>query len=105
MAAAAQKLGAAVIVYDPEAMENAKRAYPQLAMASSALEAARDADVLLLLTEWAEFREMDPAKLAVGGRRAADRGRAQRARPGDLAGRRLDLPGPRPALTRGRTRG
>jgi UDPglucose 6-dehydrogenase len=33
-------------------------------MASSALEAARGADVLLLLTEWSEFREMDPRKLA-----------------------------------------
>ena len=80
MAAAAQKLGAAVIVYDPEAMDNAKREYPQLAMASSALEAARNADVLLLLTEWAEFRETDPAKLAsvvaapriVDGRNALD---------------------------------
>jgi UDPglucose 6-dehydrogenase len=80
VAAAAQKLGAAVIVYDPEAMENAKRAYPQLAMASSALEAARNADVLLVLTEWAEFREMDPTKLAsvvaapriVDGRNALD---------------------------------
>ena len=100
VAAAVQKLGAAVIVYDPEAMDNAKRAYPQLAMASSALEAARDADVVLLLTEWAEFREMDPAKLAsvvaapriVDGRNALD--------PAILAGRRLDLPGARPALTR-----
>ena len=99
VAAAAQKLGAAVIVYDPEAMENAKRAYPQLAMASSALEAARNADVLLLLTEWSEFRETDPTKLAVGGRRAADRGRSQRARPGGLARRRLDLPRTRPALS------
>jgi UDPglucose 6-dehydrogenase len=80
VAAAAQKLGAAVIVYDPEAMENAKRTYPQLAMASSALEAARNADVLLLLTEWSEFRETDPAKLAaivaapriVDGRNALD---------------------------------
>jgi UDPglucose 6-dehydrogenase len=74
VAAAVQKLGAAVIVYDPEAMENAKRAYPQLAMAGSALEAARNADVVLLLTEWAEFREMDPAKLAevVGGPRIVD---------------------------------
>ena len=80
VAAAAQKLGAAVIVYDPEAMDNAKREYPQLAMASSALEAARNADVLLLLTEWAEFRETDPAKLAsivaapriVDGRNALD---------------------------------
>jgi UDPglucose 6-dehydrogenase len=80
VAAAVQKLGAAVVVFDPEAMENAKRAYPQLAMASSALEAARGADLLLLLTEWAEFREMDPAKLAgvvampriVDGRNALD---------------------------------
>ena len=80
VAAAAQKLGAAVIVYDPEAMDNAKREYPQLAMASSALDAARNADVLLLLTEWAEFRETDPAKLAsvvaapriVDGRNALD---------------------------------
>jgi UDPglucose 6-dehydrogenase len=80
VAAAAQKLGAAVIVYDPQAMDNAKRLYPQLAMASSALEAARNADVLLVLTEWAEFRETDPAKLAevvaapriVDGRNALD---------------------------------
>ena len=80
VAAAVQKLGAAVVVFDPEAMDNAKRAYPQLAMASSALEAARGADLLLLLTEWAEFREMDPAKLAevvsapriVDGRNALD---------------------------------
>jgi UDPglucose 6-dehydrogenase len=80
VAAGVQKLGAAVIVFDPEAMDNAKRAYPQLAMATSALEAARGADVLLLLTEWAEFREMDPAKLAevvaapriVDGRNALD---------------------------------
>ena len=65
---------AAVIVYDPEAMDNAKRAYPQLAMATSALEAARGADVLLLLTEWSEFREMDPVKLAevVGSPRIVD---------------------------------
>jgi UDPglucose 6-dehydrogenase len=80
VAAAVQKLGAAVIVYDPQAMENAKRAYPQLAMATSALEAARNADIVLLLTEWTEFREMDPTKLAevvasprlVDGRNALD---------------------------------
>ena len=80
VAAAAQKLGAAVIVYDPEAMDNAKRTHPQLAMASSALDAARNADVLLLLTEWSEFRETDPAMLAsvvaapriVDGRNALD---------------------------------
>jgi UDPglucose 6-dehydrogenase len=80
VAVAVQKLGAAVIVFDPEAMDNARRTYPHLAMAGSALEAARGADVVLLLTEWAEFREMDPAKLAgvvaapriVDGRNALD---------------------------------
>jgi UDPglucose 6-dehydrogenase len=49
-------------------------------MASSALEAARNADVLLLLTEWSEFRETDPVRLAsvvaapriVDGRNALD---------------------------------
>ena len=80
VAASVQKLGAAVIVYDPEAMDNARRVYPQLAFATSALEAAKGADIVLLLTEWAEFREMDPAKLAevvaapriVDGRNALD---------------------------------
>ena len=74
VAATVQKLGAAVIVYDPAAMENARRMYPQLAVAESALDAARGADVVLLLTEWAEFREMDPAALGavVGARRIVD---------------------------------
>jgi UDPglucose 6-dehydrogenase len=80
VAASVQRLGAAVIVYDPEAMDNARRVYPQLAFASNALDAARGADALLLLTEWAEFRQMDPVKLAevvgqpriVDGRNALD---------------------------------
>ena len=50
---------------------------------SSAVEAARDADVVLHLTEWAEFREMDPSVLSevvnerriVDGRNALDRDR------------------------------
>jgi UDPglucose 6-dehydrogenase len=45
-------------------MENAKREYPQLAYVDSAVAAAQSADVLLHLTEWQEFREMDPKVLA-----------------------------------------
>lgn len=72
--------GADVIVYDPAAMDNARLRYPNLSYAASTLEAARDADLVLLLTEWLEFREADPAVLAdvvaspniVDGRNALD---------------------------------
>jgi UDPglucose 6-dehydrogenase len=55
--------GGQVTVYDPKGMENAKRLYPTLGYAASALEAVRGADVVLHLTEWREFRELDPARL------------------------------------------
>jgi UDPglucose 6-dehydrogenase len=55
-----QKAGAAVRVYDPQAMGNAKNDYPTLAYTVSAFEACRDADVVLHLTEWQEFRDLDP---------------------------------------------
>jgi UDPglucose 6-dehydrogenase len=52
--------GARVRVYDPAAAETARRLYPTLQYADSALEAAEGADLLLHLTEWQEFRELDP---------------------------------------------
>jgi len=61
--------GASVVVYDPEANVNAHRAYPDLDYAPSLAEAASDADVVLLLTEWDEFREADPARLGALVRR------------------------------------
>src|SRR3954453_7715306 len=62
--------GATVTVYDPAALDNARRDYPDLHYATSALEAARDADVVLHLTEWREFRDMEPDVLGkVVGRR------------------------------------
>jgi UDPglucose 6-dehydrogenase len=75
------RLGAEVSVYDPEAMANAKRARPHLSFAESAFDAARDADLVVLLTEWTEFREIDPAILGgivkqrriLDGRHALDR--------------------------------
>jgi UDPglucose 6-dehydrogenase len=58
-----QLQGAQVSVYDPRAMDNAAVLFPTLAYASSAVEACTGADVVLHLTEWQEFREMDPSVL------------------------------------------
>ena len=59
-----QLQGAHVRVYDPKAMPNARRVFPTLSYADSVAEAATNADVVLHLTEWDEFRDLDPAKLA-----------------------------------------
>jgi UDPglucose 6-dehydrogenase len=53
-----------VAVFDPAAMDRARRVHPDLDYAGSVLGAARDADVLLLLTEWPEFSAADPRVLA-----------------------------------------
>ena len=66
-------LGARVTAYDPAAMDKARQAYPELEYASSAIDVATDADVLLLLTEWAEFRQADPEVIGKG---VAQRNRA-----------------------------
>jgi UDPglucose 6-dehydrogenase len=67
-------LGARVTVYDPAAIERAKQVHPELEYAGSMVEAAADAEVLLLLTEWREFVEADPEALGkvVARRNIAD---------------------------------
>jgi UDPglucose 6-dehydrogenase len=67
-------LGARVTVYDPAAMDRARQIHRELEYAGSMLEAAAGADVLLLLTEWREFVDADPALLAktVAQRNIAD---------------------------------
>jgi UDPglucose 6-dehydrogenase len=55
--------GATVTVYDPQATENARQVRPTLNYASSATQACEGAHVVLHLTEWPEFRELDPAEL------------------------------------------
>lgn len=50
-------------MYDPKGMDNARRVFPTLGYAPTALDAVRGADVVLHLTEWREFRELDPAAL------------------------------------------
>ena len=56
-------MGAEVVVTDPRAIPNAKRQSPRLTYAVTAEEAATSADVVLLLTEWREFLELDPEVL------------------------------------------
>jgi UDPglucose 6-dehydrogenase len=55
--------GAHVKVYDPVAIGNARMACPELAYSASVSEAARDARVVLVLTEWPEFVATDPVEL------------------------------------------
>jgi UDPglucose 6-dehydrogenase len=56
--------GALVSVHDPVAMGNAARIQPGLRYAGSVSEAAAGADAVLHLTEWADYRLIDPAMLA-----------------------------------------
>ncbi|MGW6912241.1 UDP-glucose dehydrogenase family protein [Kitasatospora sp. NPDC054939] len=63
VATAIAREGGQVSVYDPAALDNARKACPDLGYAASAAEAARGAHVVLLLTEWREFVELDPAAL------------------------------------------
>jgi UDPglucose 6-dehydrogenase len=80
VAATLHTLGATVTVFDPAANDNARRQHPELNYGTSALDAARDADIVLLLTEWSEFRQIDPEALGqvvaqrhlVDGRHALD---------------------------------
>jgi UDPglucose 6-dehydrogenase len=75
-----QLQGGQVTVYDPKAMDNAREMFPTLAYADSAVEACRGAHLVLHLTEWQEFRDMDPgvldgvvaAKVLLDGRNALD---------------------------------
>jgi UDPglucose 6-dehydrogenase len=56
--------GGQVTVYDPKGMDNARAQFPTLGYAPSAAAAVEGADIVLHLTEWREFRELDPAALA-----------------------------------------
>ncbi|HIW92257.1 MAG TPA: UDP-glucose/GDP-mannose dehydrogenase family protein [Candidatus Corynebacterium avicola] len=52
--------GAQVRVYDPMGNENARRLFPTLDYADNVEEALTDAEVVIVATEWKEFRELDP---------------------------------------------
>ncbi|MDK8797867.1 UDP-glucose/GDP-mannose dehydrogenase family protein [Corynebacterium sp. MSK044] len=52
--------GASVRVYDPEAMDNARKVFPTLDYADSLDDALTDAELVILATEWDEFKNLDP---------------------------------------------
>lgn len=63
IAAQLQLQGAVVTVTDPKATANAARRFPELHYESDTSVAVHKADALLLLTEWQEYRELDPYQL------------------------------------------
>ena len=81
IAAQLQAAGASVVVHDPKAIENARKRFPKLGFAASVEECVKDSDLILHLTEWREYREIDPKTLAslvkkkivIDGRNALDR--------------------------------
>ena len=80
VAAACRMAGARVTVHDPKALENARVRAPELDYADEVTECLAGADVVLHLTEWTEYRELDPAELialvaepvVIDGRNALD---------------------------------
>ena len=56
--------GGDVVVTDPAAIDNARRAWPDLRFEDKVEVAVTGADVVLLLTEWKQYRELDPEAVA-----------------------------------------
>jgi UDPglucose 6-dehydrogenase len=55
--------GAKVTVHDPKAIENARKRFPQLSFADEIRDCLDEADIVLHLTEWREYRELRPFDL------------------------------------------
>jgi UDPglucose 6-dehydrogenase len=51
--------GAQVTIYDPKAGDTAQAAYPTMRYATDPIEACADADLVMHMTEWREFRDVD----------------------------------------------
>ena len=66
--------GADVLVYDPKGNKNAAERFPRLHYANDLPEAVMDANLVLLLTEWTEFKALVLAQLEdlVASRRIID---------------------------------
>ncbi|HOA83447.1 MAG TPA: UDP-glucose/GDP-mannose dehydrogenase family protein [Thermodesulfovibrio thiophilus] len=58
-----QKKKAIIKVYDPAAMENTKNIFPEIVYCSDAYSVAKNADALVVITEWNQFRNLDLEKL------------------------------------------
>ncbi len=60
---ALQKMNAKIQVYDPAAYANARKIFSDIVFCESAYQAATKADILLVLTEWNEFRQLELKKI------------------------------------------
>jgi UDPglucose 6-dehydrogenase len=73
--------GAEVVIHDPQGIEPARNRFPNLDYAPVINDAIKDADLILHLTEWKEYRQIDPAaissivksKIIIDGRNMLDR--------------------------------
>ncbi|MFM8352910.1 MAG: UDP binding domain-containing protein, partial [Actinomycetales bacterium] len=75
VAATLHNSGARVVVHDPKALENAARVYPNLIYQQDLIAALTDTELVLHLTEWREYRDLDPATIPGGGTRHCIDGR------------------------------
>lgn len=57
------KAGATIAAYDPIAMDNASKILPDIEYCESAYAAAEQADAMVLVTEWSEFKFLDFARI------------------------------------------
>jgi UDPglucose 6-dehydrogenase len=72
--------GAKVVVHDPKALDNVRRVYPQLETEDNLHASVRGADIVVLTTEWKQYRTVDPLllgqhvtnRLIIDGRNALD---------------------------------
>jgi UDPglucose 6-dehydrogenase len=63
VAVAMSNAGAEVVVHDPKALANAERVYPHMTYVQDLREALAGAELVVLGTEWREYRDLDPASL------------------------------------------
>jgi len=81
IAAQIQAAGAVVIVHDPKAIANAQKRFPALQFAEDINSTLKDAEIVLHLTEWKIYREINPSEvkslvksaIMIDGRNALDR--------------------------------
>jgi UDPglucose 6-dehydrogenase len=81
IAAQLQAAGATVVVHDPKGIEPARKRFPNLDYQEKVTDAVKGADAILHLTEWKEYRELDPSvigqlvksKFLIDGRNMLDR--------------------------------
>ena len=81
IAAQLHAAGADIVVHDPQGIEPARKRFPTLKYAEAVNDAVKDADLILHLTEWKEYRQIDPValgslvkgKIIIDGRNMLDR--------------------------------